>query len=259
MTFENSGFTPYMFKTPQHIRDGDLFPFWPQNSSRIEIYGTKRMMYVGRHGGGWQVLAEGPQELGQSFGKVVAQQYGRFPDDPHLANFIQCIRERRPPNADIGVCHHSACLEHLANMAYRLGNQKLRFDSATETFIDNEEANRWLKPRYSMPKSRSISRALLESPICLPFAVEGGLWTFNAGSSLRNSPSWRSSHAHPPSRSDAASTKSCPACRSRWSKECLPNCWPPSGEHRIPVWRRLSQKRAFASSPVAAGHGKAEK
>ena len=42
MTFENTGFTPYMFKTPQYIRDGDLFPFWPQNSDRIEIYGTKQ-------------------------------------------------------------------------------------------------------------------------------------------------------------------------------------------------------------------------
>ena len=38
MTFDNSGFTPYMFKTLPSIRDGDMFPFWPQNSSRIEIY-----------------------------------------------------------------------------------------------------------------------------------------------------------------------------------------------------------------------------
>ncbi len=148
MTFENTGFTSYMFKTPQSIRDGDQFPFWPQNSSRIEIYGTRRMMYLGRHGGGWQVLEQGSQELGSSFGKVVAQQFGRFSDDLHTANFIQSIRDRQQPNADIEVCHYSASLEHLANFAYRLGNQKLHFDGTNEKFVNNEEANQTLKPTY---------------------------------------------------------------------------------------------------------------
>jgi len=27
-----------------------------QNSTRIDILGTKRMMYIGRMGGGWQVF-----------------------------------------------------------------------------------------------------------------------------------------------------------------------------------------------------------
>ena len=151
MTFENTGFTPYMFKTPQHIRDADLFPFWPQNSDRIEIYGTKRMMYLARHGGGWQVLGSGPQELGQGFGKVAAQAYGRVPDDPHIADFLASIREHKRPLGDIEICHYSASLEHLANLAYRLGNQKLRFDNSSETFVDNDEANQRLKPSYRPP------------------------------------------------------------------------------------------------------------
>ena len=33
----------------------DMFPYWPQNATRIELYGTKGLMCVGRHGGGWQV------------------------------------------------------------------------------------------------------------------------------------------------------------------------------------------------------------
>jgi predicted dehydrogenase len=148
MTFENTGFTPYMFKTPPDIRYGDKFPYWSQNTSRIELYGTKRMMYLGRHGGGWQVLEGGSKELGGGGGKVVAQQYGRFPDEPHMANFIDCIRSRQLPNGDIETCHYSACLEHLANLAYRLGNQRLVFDGERERFIDNDEANRRLKPAY---------------------------------------------------------------------------------------------------------------
>ena len=149
MSFDGTGFTEkYMFKTPMGIRQSDQFPFWPQNSSRIEVYGTKRMMYLGRVGGGWQVLGEGPQELQAGFGKVVAQQYGRFPDEDHAANFLDCVRTRKTPNADVEQGHRSACLEHLANLAYRLGNEKLTFDGRTETFVDNEEANKHLKPTY---------------------------------------------------------------------------------------------------------------
>lgn len=148
MTFENTGFTPYMFKTPGAIRFGNKLPFWPRNSSRIEVYGTKRMMYLGRHGGGWQVYAGGPKELEAGFGRPVAQQFGMFPDQPHVENFVGCIRTRQRPNGDVEVCHHSASLEHLANMAYRLGNQMLVFDGRTETFSANEAANKMLRPKY---------------------------------------------------------------------------------------------------------------
>ncbi|MHC4402126.1 MAG: Gfo/Idh/MocA family protein [Planctomycetota bacterium] len=149
MSFDCTGFTEnYMFKTPMSLRQADQFPFWPLNTSRIEIYGTKRMMYLGRVGGGWQVLEAGPQELGSQFGNVVAQQYGRFPDEPHTANFIDCVRSRQTPNADVEQGHRSACLEHLANLSYRLGNAKLAFDGHTETFVDNDEADGFLKPSY---------------------------------------------------------------------------------------------------------------
>ena len=149
MSFECTGFTEkYMSKTPMGIRQSDQHPFWPLNTSRIEIYGTKRMMYLGRVGGGWQVLEAGPQELGDHFGNVVDQQYGRFPDEPHTANFIDCIRTRQTPNADVEQGHRAACLEHMANLSYRLGNAKLTFDGRTETFVDNDEANEHLKPSY---------------------------------------------------------------------------------------------------------------
>ena len=148
MTFESTGFTPYLFKTPGEIRSGDKFPYWPQNSSRIELYGTKAMMYLGRHGGGWQVLVGGGKELGGEGAKVVAQRYGRFPDQWHIRDFIDRVRDRRRPNGDIEQCHYGACLEHLANVAYRTGNQKLVFDGSSETFTDNDEANRYLRPTY---------------------------------------------------------------------------------------------------------------
>jgi len=149
MSFDCTGFTEkYMFKTPMSIRQSDQFPHWSQNTSRIEIYGTKRMMYLGRVGGGFQVL--------EADNKVVEQQYGRFPDEPHAANFVDCIRSREEPNADVEQGHKAATLEHLAILSYRLGNQKLAFDGKSETFVDNDEADKRLLPtyrkNYSMPE-----------------------------------------------------------------------------------------------------------
>ena len=42
----------------------------------------------------------------------------------------------------------SACVEHLAILSYRLAGAKLAFDGRTETFVDNDEANKRLKPSY---------------------------------------------------------------------------------------------------------------
>ncbi len=140
MTCENTTFTPFMVKSNREERMGSKWPFWPQNGERIEIYGTRQMMYLGRHGIGWQVLEAG--------GKLVAQDKGYFPDKWHQPNFVDCIRTRKRPNADIEQSHHSANLVHLGNISYRVGCKKLHFDSASERFIDSEEANRFLKPAY---------------------------------------------------------------------------------------------------------------
>ena len=50
MTFELTLFTPYMQRVSPAVRNGDLFPYWPQTATRIEIYGTEGLMVVGPHG-----------------------------------------------------------------------------------------------------------------------------------------------------------------------------------------------------------------
>ena len=55
MTFELTLYTPYMLKSDQALRDSDMYPYWPQNGERIEIYGSKGLT-IGRHGCGWQVF-----------------------------------------------------------------------------------------------------------------------------------------------------------------------------------------------------------
>ncbi len=143
VNFELTQWTNYMAKTPMAMRDKDEFPYWLQNATRIEIYGTKGLMIVGRHGGGWQVFTND--------GKVMAQEHGRFPEDPHKANFINCIRSRELPYADIEEGHLSAVMVHMGNIAYRTGKRKLDFDSKTESFIGDDLANSLLKREYRKP------------------------------------------------------------------------------------------------------------
>jgi predicted dehydrogenase len=143
LLFEAALWTPYMKKIPVSIRDSDQFPDWPFCSTRIEVLGTKGFMYLGRHGGGWQIY--------DADDKVIDFRYGRQGDGPHQDNFIQCIRTREKPNADVEQGHYSALLCHMANISCRVGNRKLAFDPKTETFPDAPEANQYLKRTYRAP------------------------------------------------------------------------------------------------------------
>lgn len=69
----------------------------------------------------------------------------------HVENFISCIHSRKHPNSDVEEGHISAALCHMANISYRLGNRKVVFDSAKEAFVDDNEANHYLKRTYREP------------------------------------------------------------------------------------------------------------
>jgi predicted dehydrogenase len=141
LTCDNGNATNYMTKTPGDIRmDASRFPNWRNNATRTEIYGTEGLMYLGRHGGGWQVMGKD--------GEIVAQEGGVFPDNEHQINFIDCLRSRKTPNGEVEECHRSATLVHLGNIAFRTGNRQLLFDPATETFLNSDEANTLARGAY---------------------------------------------------------------------------------------------------------------
>lgn len=140
LTCESGIATNYMKKTPVNIRmDPELFPDWRTNATRTEIYGTEGLMYLGRHGGGWQVKGENSE--------IIAQEGGIFPDSDHQKNFIDSLRTRKKPNGDVEQGHLSASLVHLGNISYRLGNRHLYFDNVKEKFTD-DEANKYLNPSF---------------------------------------------------------------------------------------------------------------
>jgi predicted dehydrogenase len=65
----------------------------------------------------------------------------------HLQNWLDCIRTRQLPNADVEIGHRSISVCHLANIARVLG-RPLHWDPVREEFKGDEEANRYLdRPR----------------------------------------------------------------------------------------------------------------
>ncbi len=62
----------------------------------------------------------------------------------HVANFVDCVRTRRPPVAPLEAGHRSSTVAHLGNIAYRTG-RKIRWRADTEQILDDADASRLLE------------------------------------------------------------------------------------------------------------------
>ncbi|WP_430974176.1 Gfo/Idh/MocA family protein [Sunxiuqinia rutila] len=140
MTLQAGDCVSYLGKSGPEIRYGNEFPNWSHNGTHVEIIGTKRMMYVGRMGGGWQVFDKG--------GEVVAGQTSYYPLKAHLLNFLDCVRTRKQPNSNIVEGHNSSILIHLANLSYRTGSKQLRFSPQSETILNDSKAQEMISCHY---------------------------------------------------------------------------------------------------------------
>ena len=136
LSFEVDWWTTQI-KVPTNIRESNtLFPDWQFTGTRIEIFGTEGMMYLGRHGGGWQTF--------DAKGNPGPQEAGIMPTEAHVKNFIDCIQSRNLPNGDIEKSQISQSMVHMAYISYRVGNQLLKIDGKNERFIGNNQANKLL-------------------------------------------------------------------------------------------------------------------
>jgi predicted dehydrogenase len=69
---------------------------------------------------------------------------------PHIRNFINSVKTRTRPIADIDDGHLANTVCRLGNIAYRVG-RRLRWDGAAERVIDDPEANRLVVGTYRSP------------------------------------------------------------------------------------------------------------
>ena len=74
---------------------------------------------------------------------------------PHIKNWLDCIKTRERPNADVEIGHRSVTICHLTNIAREIGRH-LHWDPKSERFVNDPAANQLLeRPRragYELPK-----------------------------------------------------------------------------------------------------------
>jgi len=79
-----------------------------------------------------------------------------YKSDSHMGNWLECIKTREKPVADVEIGHRSTTVCHLGNIA-RWAGRKLRWDPVKEKFIGDEAANEFLdRPRrkgYRLPET----------------------------------------------------------------------------------------------------------
>lgn len=119
----------------------------------IELRGTQGTVYVGTKG--YQVVPERGGQFQSRRPRMSNEEHESDGDNAsltalHARNFLDCMRSREKPNADVETGHRSTSLSLMANISLMLG-QRLEWDAGNERFVNNEEANDLLHYEYRDP------------------------------------------------------------------------------------------------------------
>ena len=68
----------------------------------------------------------------------------------HMANFLDCVRTRRPPDCQVEDAYRSTTTVQLGMIAYESASV-VRWDEASEQILDNPAAAALLKRDYRPP------------------------------------------------------------------------------------------------------------
>ncbi|HWC99274.1 MAG TPA: Gfo/Idh/MocA family oxidoreductase [Candidatus Sulfopaludibacter sp.] len=104
----------------------------------LDIFGTKGMLTLLR--GGFQIF---PEMKNKAPMMEPLQVKGADLNVQHARNFLDCLKSRKKPNADVEEGHRSATMCHLGNLSMRLG-RRLKWDAAKEQVVGDPEANAML-------------------------------------------------------------------------------------------------------------------
>ncbi len=144
------GSGPVEIVPPKDDRRGDLVYRYPSGAvmyagqggwgsngkpgAWVEFVGSKGRVEVWRGG-----LKTEPVSLGDV--KIGPDEIHLYESNHHQANFIECVRSRRRPAADVAIGASSVNVCHVGNIAYWL-NRPLKWDPQKLEFPGDEEANR---------------------------------------------------------------------------------------------------------------------
>jgi predicted dehydrogenase len=160
----------------------EMWPLTPGPNGEVEMryangIPVRFVLKQGPHGGGVFVCEKGkleinrnkfssnPKEIAVELLKKVneADEEKKWSDQTalwqakwHIQNWLDCVRTRRKPAADVEIGHRSISVCHLANITRWVG-RRLKWDPAKEQFIGDDEANKFVnRPRrkgYELPTS----------------------------------------------------------------------------------------------------------
>ncbi len=105
--------------------------------------------YVGEKGtieiGAGSVKSNPPEIVQEALTKAEG-----LPRVSHLQNWIECIKSRERPSADIEIGHRATVICHLGNIARWVG-RKLQWDPENEVLLNDDEANTYLERPMRKP------------------------------------------------------------------------------------------------------------
>ena len=106
----------------------------------VAVYGSDAVLEIGRWDRNWGY------RLFDRKGSLVKSDQGPE-DEGHMRNFLDCLRTRKQPNADIEIGHTSTLHTHLGNIVARTG-RNVEFDPTAESIKSDSEASALLSRRY---------------------------------------------------------------------------------------------------------------
>ncbi len=119
--------------------------------AKIELRGTQGTIYVGDPG--YQIIPERGGQFQDNQPRMEPVREGT-PDgnltDQHTRNFLDCVRSRQRPTADVEIGHRSTTFSHLANISLET-RLRIEWDAERETITNSEEANNLLHYEYRKP------------------------------------------------------------------------------------------------------------
>jgi hypothetical protein len=109
-------------------------PLYFRGNSSIHFVGSEGEVWVDR-----RTLRTKPANLARH--KFGANDRRVMRSNNHHQNWLESIRTRRRPIADVEIGHRTASLCHLGNICYKL-KRDLKWDPDKEEFTGDDEANR---------------------------------------------------------------------------------------------------------------------
>ena len=111
----------------------------------VAIYGSDGMVHIGRWRDKSGSKVSGFKVFDSKGEQVMFDQANE--GDNHARNFIDCVRSRKAPNAEIEIGHISTAYSHLGNIVARTG-RNIKFDAETQTILSDPDTNRLLTREY---------------------------------------------------------------------------------------------------------------